>query len=57
MNLLPKAALAAFQLVTASALAQVDPNSGADFITIGAPGNLAYNRDDPFNRVAGRRRV
>ncbi len=60
MNLLPRAAFVAFSALAVSlaglrvAVAQVDPNSGADFITIGAPGNIAYNRDDPFDRVAGR---
>jgi formylglycine-generating enzyme required for sulfatase activity len=60
MNLLPQAAFVAFSSLAVTlagprvAVAQVDPNSGTNFITIGAPGNIAYNRDDPFNRVAGR---
>jgi formylglycine-generating enzyme required for sulfatase activity len=37
----------------AAAVAQIDP-SGIDFSTIGSPGNIAYNRDDPQGLITGR---
>ncbi len=37
----------------AAATAQPDP-SGIDFVTIGSPGNRAYDGPDPFDLVAGR---
>src|SRR5262245_54962445 len=37
----------------ATALGQGDP-SGIDFVTVGAPNNLAYNRDDPQGLITGR---
>jgi formylglycine-generating enzyme required for sulfatase activity len=40
-------------LACVRALAQPDP-SGIDFVTIGAPGNPAYNGPDPTGRVTGR---
>lgn len=58
MNLLAKAAFVSFGTLGlwpgSFAFAQVDPLSGTDFVTIGSPNNIAYNRDDPFNRVTGR---
>ena len=42
-------------LLTASALAQVDPASGIDFVTVGAVSNAAYPGDGtPNNRAQGR---
>lgn len=40
--------------LTAGALAQGVPDYDFDWITIGDPGNPAYDRDDPFFRVLGR---
>jgi hypothetical protein len=40
-------------LVSAVASAQPDP-SGIEFVTVGAPNNAAYNRDDPQGLITGR---
>ncbi|MDX2132914.1 MAG: SUMF1/EgtB/PvdO family nonheme iron enzyme [Planctomycetota bacterium] len=40
-------------LCAAPAAAQPDP-SGIEFVTIGSPGNPAYNGPDPFGHVTGR---
>jgi sulfatase modifying factor 1 len=45
--------LAAAVTCAPQALAQVGPD-GIDWVTVGAPGNRAYDREDPFNLVAGR---
>ena len=46
---------AALTLLSGTALAQVDPNSGIDFVTIGAVGNAPYQ--GPSGNVVGRGRV
>lgn len=51
------AVLIAIAALVGRSAAQVDPNSGIDFVTIGAVGNRAYDGPDPFNRVLGRGRV
>src|SRR5215831_9209370 len=50
---LPYLAILAPLLAAPGALAQVDW-TGIDFVTVGAPNNPAYNRDDPQGLITGR---